>query len=1325
MKNNGNDQTTAPYYLGLDVGTESIGWAVTDKDYQVLRFKGNSMWGIRLFEEAKGAQDRRMARAARRRLARRKQRIQLLELMFAGAVEKEDPYFFRRLHESSLQMDDRTSTVGKYTLFNDTQFTDKQYLRKYPTIYHLRSELVHSSEPHDVRLVFLALHHLLKHRGHFLYEGNGAGGEQTLRGAMDELCAYLRNEYDAEFVPEDMEQYLICLKDRDMGITQKKRALKAAYGSFVSGEEVTVDIGVVSDMLTGASVKLSALFLDEELKKSELKSLSLADDLEEKFDVLNETLGERMGLIETMKTVFDVARLEQILGDHIYLSDAKVALYEKNYKDLRLLKQYVRQYAPEQYKQIFSERKDKLNNYAAYSRYKGKSGDYECGQEEFCAYLKKTLPKISEAEQYKEIADEIDKKGFLKRLSGTENGIVPYQMQKKELVRILENASVYLPFLNTQDADGLTVKDKIISLFEYRIPYYVGPLNPMSPNKWVVRTDEKIYPWNFEKVVDMDATAQQFIINLIGRCTYTGDYVIPRDSLLYSEYALLNEINNLRINGKELPVDVKQKMIQALFVDEKKRVTKKSIAAYLKREGLFFDGDQISGIDDTVKSLLKSYHDFKPLLEKYGDAQMVEEIIQAILIYSDDKKMLKRWLKKNFRRLNGQEVDYICRLKYKDWGRLSREFLTEIKHPDENGELHSIMDYLRSTNLNLMKLLSTDYTFRDRAEEYRRDKVGSKRTLKERLEEMYIAPAVRRSIRQTLRIVDEIVDIRKAAPEKIFIEVARGEIEELRNVRTESRKNKLLELYRKCGQESSELYERLETEEEHALRRDKLYLYYTQFGKCMYSGETIELSAMLADDTTYDIDHIFPRSRIKDDSIDNRVLVKSVLNRDKTNTYPIAENIRSKMLPFWTMLREKNLISEKKYDRLKRNHALTDKELSDFVARQLVETQQSTIALATLLNELYPASTIVYSKARNVSDFRHQFELVKCREINDTHHAKDAYLNIVVGNVYHTKFTERFFANIHKENYSVTRVFDYETPGAWTPGDTNTIATVRKYMAKNNVLFTRMPYEVRGQLYDLQIRPAGEGQLEVKNGRDIKKYGGYNKLTGSYSFVVEHTKGKKRIRSIETVYLYLKDKYESDAVAYCTEVLKLVDPVIIVKKIGMDALMEFDGLRMHISGRTGAYHVYKQANQLAMKAEVVRYIRKLFKYSERCAKARTELKITAYDGITKEENSALYDWYLTKMSGTVYGELFAKAEQVLKDGRKMFDEMSEYEQVHVLLEVLKVFKCDAQMADFTKLGGVKSTGRVLRSDVLTGFKTVRLISQSITGLYEVKQDLLR
>ena len=48
---------------------------------------------------------------------------------------------------------------------------------------------------------------------------------------------------------------------------------------------------------------------------------------------------------------------------------------------------------------------------------------------------------------------------------------------------------------------------------------------------------------------------------------------------------------------------------------------------------------------------------------------------------------------------------------------------------------------------------------------------------------------------------------------------------------------------------------------------------------------------------------------------------------------------------------------------------------------------------------------VVFSKAGEVSAFRHKFNLEKVRCLNDFHHAQDAYLNIVVGNAYYVKFT--------------------------------------------------------------------------------------------------------------------------------------------------------------------------------------------------------------------------------------------------------------------------------------------------------------------------------
>lgn len=81
------------YYLGLDIGTDSVGWAVTDENYQIIKRKGKALWGVRLFDSAQTAEERRSYRTARRRIERRKQRLSWLQEQFSCEVAKKDPGF--------------------------------------------------------------------------------------------------------------------------------------------------------------------------------------------------------------------------------------------------------------------------------------------------------------------------------------------------------------------------------------------------------------------------------------------------------------------------------------------------------------------------------------------------------------------------------------------------------------------------------------------------------------------------------------------------------------------------------------------------------------------------------------------------------------------------------------------------------------------------------------------------------------------------------------------------------------------------------------------------------------------------------------------------------------------------------------------------------------------------------------------------------------------------------------------------------------------------------------------------------------------------------
>ena len=96
------------YYLGLDIGTNSLGWAVTDTDYNVIKKNGKALWGVRLFTEAETAAERRTFRTSRRRVQRRRQRIKLLQELFAPEIAKVDMGFFQRMSESRLYAEDRS-----------------------------------------------------------------------------------------------------------------------------------------------------------------------------------------------------------------------------------------------------------------------------------------------------------------------------------------------------------------------------------------------------------------------------------------------------------------------------------------------------------------------------------------------------------------------------------------------------------------------------------------------------------------------------------------------------------------------------------------------------------------------------------------------------------------------------------------------------------------------------------------------------------------------------------------------------------------------------------------------------------------------------------------------------------------------------------------------------------------------------------------------------------------------------------------------------------------------------------------------------------------
>lgn len=142
------------------MGTGSVGWCVVDKNGRLLHFKKQPTWGSRLFDSAQPASEARVHRGQRRRYVRRRWRLDLLQGLFKEEMDKVDPEFFMRLNMSRLVEGD--------PIFNGNDFTIDDYYKRFPTIYHLRKWLMETDEKADLRLVYLAMHNIVKHRGNFL-----------------------------------------------------------------------------------------------------------------------------------------------------------------------------------------------------------------------------------------------------------------------------------------------------------------------------------------------------------------------------------------------------------------------------------------------------------------------------------------------------------------------------------------------------------------------------------------------------------------------------------------------------------------------------------------------------------------------------------------------------------------------------------------------------------------------------------------------------------------------------------------------------------------------------------------------------------------------------------------------------------------------------------------------------------------------------------------------------------------------------------------------------------------------------------------------------
>lgn len=262
------------YGISLDMGTNSIGWAVVwdsgEKADQIVVRKGQRLYGARLFDAAEDSQKYRSARSARRTLGKKIWRLNLLKGVLKDYVLKEDKDFFKNLHLTQTHQ-------GSNILFREPNYQDKDYFDDFRTIYHLRKAL---SNPEQIeqfksrglyyRFLFLAAHDMLKNRGHFLiasdldFSNTANVGEQKvtlLNEIVEEVLEFANANNESEKAIPEKDEVITEINNYFSNSDAKQKNNLAGYiyraivGNVINYKELFGD----SDKETGLTFKKKEL----------------------------------------------------------------------------------------------------------------------------------------------------------------------------------------------------------------------------------------------------------------------------------------------------------------------------------------------------------------------------------------------------------------------------------------------------------------------------------------------------------------------------------------------------------------------------------------------------------------------------------------------------------------------------------------------------------------------------------------------------------------------------------------------------------------------------------------------------------------------------------------------------------------------------------------------------------------------------------------------------------------------------------------------------------------------------------------------------------
>ena len=849
---------------------------------------------------------------------------------------------------------------------------------------------------------------------------------------------------------------------------------------------------------------------------------------------------------------------------------------------------------------------------------------------------------------------------------------------------------------------------------------------------------------------------------MTGTCTYLyGEPVLPRCSLLYEEFCVLNELNSAKWceagrSPHRFDWADREEMVEDLF-KSRKAVSHKLVEDWLRMREEVID-PVVSGTQGETgfESKLSSYNDFCKILHvrRLEDDNCPLRIwdIEQIILWNtvfEDRAILCRKLEQAYGDvLDAEQIKRIVKKRYTGWGRLSEKLLLGIKANTPMGPM-SIMDILRHgdpTTGHHRQAMNLMETLREEAFGFERTIEGINREHLEQgtfsLDDMPGSPALRRSVNQALRIIDDIVSLTGSAPARICIEVTRDDDMAKKGKRTATRYQKLVDALGKLKDDAVEFDKNVLADlkaSKNKLDNEQLVLYFMQSGKSLYSGEPLDINQL----HTYEVDHIIPQCYMKDDSFDNKALVRKEENQRKLDSLLLDTRIIGAQRAWWTALNRAGLISDKKLKNLTCTD-VTERMMKGFINRQLVETSQIVKFVRQLCEQKYPGTKVISVKASLGHELRERCGLIKCREFNNYHHAHDAYIACEMARFIEYRYPKwqdgfdlamirRYVKSLGGDFATTRRLpgrsgfivdsflsdgFDKVTgeifKDQWDASAV--VGRIRRVMGYKEIFITRMLEEQTGALWDETVyspRDSSKGKnlaMPLKGygtdrALDPKKYGGFNKVKQAYFFAFRAQDKKGNWKNFfEGVPIHLIDKIgrsEEALGVYANQIASenaCHDAQVLRAKIPLRQKFELDGSLFYLYGRSNKTNEIRSARELAGSLELT---------------VRAKAAIESVEDLDQEERLALFK--------ELVGMLECCCPRLASSLSLMghVDDVATLEDAafsKLIAQIVRVSKTDLQGCDLSMLGRSPSSGYML-VNLASNLSIIIWIDESVTGMY--------